>query len=94
MNKSQEQRRRVPGTWETTGESIDLGDGRWGYSDLVRTSGDRWGWLAEGGALGHVEGTARTMGEARERIEQVLGMQPLAVTTSKAVAAYAKKVRR
>jgi len=85
-----QQRPKKPGTWEATGESIDLGDGRWGYSDLVRTEGIEWDWVAEGGALGCVEGTARTMAEARERIEQVLGMQPLSADTSKAIRRFLK----
>ena len=59
--------------WELASESLNLGDGRWGYTDKVRTHDPAWDWYAEGGPLGAVEGRARTAEQARQRIENALG---------------------
>lgn len=85
------------GKWELASETIDLADGRFGYTDLIRirTEGPAWDWFAEGGALGPIDGTADTAEEARERVEQALGLRPLGkYVAARARAVNAKYTRR
>lgn len=85
------------GKWELGSEALEFEDGRSGYTDLIRTTAPAWDWFAEGGALGPIEGTASSAAEARERVEQALGLRPLGKYVSaqaRAGSAYTLRAER
>lgn len=64
--------------WTVESEQLVLEENRrWGVTSHVGSDGGSpWEWYAEGGPLGPVEGVARTAAEARQRVEQALGLLP------------------
>lgn len=78
--------------WTVSSETLELDGQRWGHVELVHTKGLAWEWFAEGGPLGPVEGRAQDAEQARERVEQVLGLRPVTPEVERAARAYRRKV--